>query len=325
MNAILLLQRCGLVLAAGAMCAAAQAQPRSFDRPLTIVVGFGPGGAGDLVARKVAQALSAQIGQPVVVENKPGAGNAAGAMQVLQSRPDGYTMLLTGNGTAISAALFKSLPYSIVKDFRHVSSIAGFDLALIANGDSRFANVADVIAYAKANPGKMNIGTSRVGSTQHLAAELFKSMAGIEAVSIPYKTTGEMLAAVRSNDVQVAFEILSPILGQLASNNVKALGVTAGRRFPGLPGVPTIAESGLPGFEASSWAGVSVPAATPADMVERLSQAFRAAVATDDVQKTLQAMGYVAAGSTPQEMTTRIETDLAKWKKVIEQAHIPQQ
>lgn len=323
MNAHFWLQRGCFALAAGAMCAAAHAQ--SFDRPLTIVVGFGPGGAGDLVTRKVAQALSAQIGQPVVIENKPGAGNAAGAMQVLQARPDGYTMLLTGNGTAISAALFKSLPYSITKDFRHVSSIAGFDLALIANGDSRFASVADVIAYAKAHPGKMNIGTSRVGSTQHLAAELFKSMAGIEAVSIPYKSTGEMLAAVRSNDVQVAFEILSPILGQLASHTVKALGVTSARRFPGLPGVPTIAESGLPGFDASSWAGISVPAATPTDMVERLSRAFRAAVATDDVQKSLQAMGYVAAGSTPQEMTTRIESDLAKWKKVIEQAHIPQQ
>ncbi|VCU70138.1 Tripartite tricarboxylate transporter family receptor [Pigmentiphaga humi] len=315
--------RCCAVLAAGIVCATAQAQ--SFTRPLTIVVGFGPGGAGDLVTRRVAQALSAQVGQPVVVENKPGAGNAAGAMQVLQSRPDGYTMLLTGNGTAISSALFKSLPYNLTKDFRHVSSIAGFDLVLITNGNSSLSTVADVIAYAKANPGKMNIGTSRIGSTQHLAAELFKSMAGIDAVSIPYKTTGDMIAAVRSNDVQVAFEILSPILGQLDSNTIKAIGVTADKRFPGLPGVPTIAESGVPGFEASSWAGISVPAATPADVVERLSKAIQAAVAAPDVQAALQAMGYVAAGSSPQAMTARIEADMAKWKSVIERAKIPQQ
>ncbi|AZG07297.1 tripartite tricarboxylate transporter substrate binding protein [Pigmentiphaga sp. H8] len=311
-----------LALAAAGACAQGQPYP---SKPITIVVAFGPGGAGDLVTRKVAQAMSARIGQPVVVENKPGAGAAAAAVAVAQARPDGYTALLTGNGTAISSVLFKSLPYSLSRDFRHVSSVASFDLALITDGHSRFKSVADVIAYAKANPGKLNIGTSRIGSTQHLAAELFKSMAGIDAVSIPYKTTGDMIAAVRAGDVQVAFEVLSPILGQLSAGSVKAIGVTSARRFPGLPDVPTVAEGGVPGFDASSWAGISVPAATPTPVVERLAREIRAAVESPEVQSSLQAMGYVASASTPAEMTARIERDAAKWKAVIETAEIPLQ
>jgi len=317
-------RRCLWTLALCSMCTLAHAQAYP-SKAITIVVAFGPGGAGDLVTRRVAQAMSARLGLPVVVENKPGAGAAAAAVAVAQSRPDGYTALLTGNGTAISSVLFKNLPYSLSRDFRHVSSIASFDLALIADGNSKFETVEDVIAYAKAYPGKLNIGTPRIGSTQHLASELFKSMARIDAVIVPYKSTGEMIAGLRSNDVQVAFEVLSPILGQVSSKALRAIAVTASKRFPGLLDVPTVAESGVPGFDAASWAGISVPAATPDSVVERLSQEIRAAVESPEVVASLQAMGYVGEASTPAEMTRRIERDAAKWKAVIEAAQIPRQ
>jgi tripartite-type tricarboxylate transporter receptor subunit TctC len=321
----------GLAVAACAvMAASALAQTKAYaqdypTKPITVVVAFGPGGAGDLVTRRVAQAMSATTGQPVVVENRPGAGAAAAAVTVAKSKPDGYTILLTGNGTAISSVLFQNLPYNLARDFRHVSSIASFDLGLIVDGQSPFRSVADVIAFAKAHPGKLNIGTSRIGSTQHLAAEMFKSMAGIDAVSVPYKTTGEMVSAVRANDVQVAFEVLSPILGQLSSNAIRAVAVTANKRFPGLPDVPTVAEGGVPGFDASSWAGFSVPATTPTAVVRKLSAIVQAAVTSPEVQSSLQGMGYVASASTPEQMTTRMNDDAAKWKKVIVQAEIPLQ
>jgi tripartite-type tricarboxylate transporter receptor subunit TctC len=324
-------RRTGLALAACAVMATsalAQSQGHGQDypnKPITVVVAFGPGGAGDLVTRRVAQAMSATTGQSVIVENRPGAGAAAAAVTVARSRPDGYTILLTGNGTAISSVLFQNLPYNLARDFRHVSSIASFDLGVIVDGQSPFKSVADVIAFAKANPGKLNIGTSRIGSTQHLAAEMFKSMAGIDAVSVPYKTTGEMIGAVRANDVQVAFEVLSPILGQLSSNAIRAVAVTASKRFPGLPNVPTVAEGGVPGFDASSWAGFSVPAATPSSVVQKLATIVQAAVASADVQTSLQGMGYVANASTPEQMTARMNGDADKWKRVIVQAEIPLQ
>ncbi len=314
------------VLAFAFLAASPLAQGQEYPaRPITIVVAFGPGGAGDLVTRRVAQAMSSNIGQPVVVENRPGAGAAAAAVLVANAKPDGYTALLTGNGTAISSVLFKNLPYKLSRDFRHVSSIAAFDLAMIGNEQSGLNSVADVIAYAKANPGKLNIGTARIGSTQHLAAELFKSMAGIDAMVIPYKNTGDMIAAVRSKDVGIAFEVLSPILGQLSARAVKAIAVTSSKRFPRLPEVPTIAESGVPGFEASSWAGISVPAATPTPIVNRLAKALQVAIDSPDVQTALSAMGYLAVASSPEQMTERIERDAAKWKGVIEKANIPLQ
>lgn len=304
--------------------AQAQAQAPGFpSRPLTLAVGFGPGGGGDIVARRIGQKMSEITGQSVVIENRPGAGNAPAAASVLQAKHDGHAMLLTGNGSAISSVLFRRLPYDLNKDFRHVSSLASFDLGLIVDPQSRFTSVKDVLAYAKANPGKLSIGTSRIGSTQHLAAELFKSMAGIEALSIPYKTTGDMLTAVHAGDVPVAFEILSPILGQIKGKSVKVLAVTASNRFPGLPDVPTMSESGVPGFEAASWAGVSVPADTPTAVVQELSRIINLAVAAPDVQQSLQAVGYVAKASTPEEMTLRIRQDAMKWKAVIEKAGIP--
>jgi tripartite-type tricarboxylate transporter receptor subunit TctC len=324
-----MMRRRGLLRSAVAMALPAAGLPAlAQDYPakaITLVVAFAAGGAGDLVARRIGQKLSENTGQAVVVENRPGAGAAVAAVTVAKSRPDGYTLLLTGNGTSISAALFRSLPYSLARDFRHVSTLAFFDLAMIVGGASEFGSVADVLAYAKANPGRLSIGTARVGSTQHLAAELFKSMAGIDAVCVPYRSTAEMLTALRVKDLPVAFEIVPPILGQINAKAVRVLAVAAARRFPGLPDVPTLAESGVPGYEATSWAGISVPARTPTPVVRRLAQEFERAVAAPEVQESLQSLGFVARASTPEQMTERIEQDMAKWSAVIDKAGIPRQ
>ena len=260
--------RCATAWALAASCMLALAQPYP-AKPIQLVVAFAPGGAGDLVARLVARKMAESTGQPVVIENKP--VPVAAVSMVAHAKPDGYTLLMAGSGTALTSALFAKLPYDLMGDFIHVSTLASFDLTLITGSQSGFNSVADVLAYARAHPGKLNIGTVRVGSTQNLAAEMFKAMAGLDAVIVPYKTTGEIISAMRSKDVHVAIEMLPPMLGQIAGKSVKALAVTSGKRFPGLPAVPTLAESGLPGFEASSWNGITVPAGTPPDVVSRLA------------------------------------------------------
>ena len=314
--------RCATAIALAASCgfAVAQAFP---TKPITFYVAFAAGGAGDIVARAVARKMGESMGQPVVIENRPAPMIAP--VTVAKAKPDGYTMLMAGSGTALTQVLFKSVPYDLMGDFTHVSTLASFDLALLTGGQSSFNSVAEVLAYAKANPGKLNIGTVRVGSTQNLAAEMFKSMAGIDATIIPYKTTAEVISGLRSGDIHVALEILPPVLGQITGKVVKPLALTSTRRFPGLPDVPTLAESGVPGFEASSWNGMSVPTGTPRAVVDRLSQEAIKAMASPDVQKELQAVGMVARAGTPEQMTERMKNDMAKWKGVIEKANIPRQ
>ncbi|XAH24204.1 tripartite tricarboxylate transporter substrate-binding protein [Xylophilus sp. GW821-FHT01B05] len=309
-----------LACGTGSAPVAAQAYPA---KPLQLYVAFAPGGAGDIVARLVTRKMTENMGQPVVIENRP--SPVVAVLTVAKSRPDGYTMVMAGSGTALTSVLFKTLPYDLIKDFKHVSTLASFDLTVITGGSSAFQSVEDVLAYAKANPGKLNIGTVRVGSTQNLAAEMFKSMAGINATIVPYRTTAEVISAVRSNDVQVALEILPPILGQISGKTVKALAVTSTKRFPGLPDVPTLSEGALPGFEASSWNGVSVAASTPDAIVQRLAREIGVAVESPEVQKELQTVGMVGAASTPEQMTQRMKNDMAKWKAVIDKAGIPQQ
>ena len=310
----------GLASMALAGPASAQTYP---SRPIQFFVAFGPGGAGDTVARLVAKKMSENMKTPIIIENRP--APMVAVVSVQKAKPDGYTMLMAGSGTALTNALFKTLPYDLLGDFVHVSTLASFDIALLVNPESELKGVKDVIAYAKANPGKLNIGTVRVGSTQNLAAEMFKSAAGIDAVIVPYKTTGDLLTAVRSKDVHVAFEILPPILGQVEGKLVKPIAVGSGKRFPALPNVPTVAESGVPGFDASSWNGVSVPAKTPPEVVARLTKEINAAVASPEVQKELVRIGMVPKAGTPEEMTARMKGDIAKWGAVIEKAGIEKQ
>ena len=315
--------RRGLVAVALAACAPwalAQAYPA---KPIQLVVAFAPGGAGDIVARLVARKMGESMGQPVIVENRP---VPVAAVQVVKnSKPDGHTLLMAGSGTALTSALFDKLPYDLMGDFVHVSTLASFDLMLMAGPQSSFKSVADVLAFAKAHPGKLNIGTARVGSTQNLSAEMFKAMSGIDAVIVPYKTTAEIVSALRSKDVHVAMEMLPPMLGQVASKSVVPLAVTSTKRFPGLPAVPTLAESGLPAFESSSWNGIAAPAGTPPEVVNRLVTEIHKAISSPDVQAGLQAAGMVAKASTPAQMAQRMRDDIAKWRVVIDKAGIPRQ
>ena len=318
------------VLAAGALVLAAAAAPGASAaaqaypfKPIQLYVAFAPGGAGDIVARLVSRKMSENMGQPIVIENRP--SPVVAVLTVAKAKPDGYTLLMAGSGTALTSALFRKLPYDLMGDFRHVSTLASFDLALISNATTGFKSVGQVLAYAKAHPGKPNIGTVRVGSTQNLTAEMFKSATAIDATIVPYRTTAEVVSAVRAGDAQVAIEILPPILGQIQSRNVQPVALTSSQRFGGLPGVPTVAESGVANFEASSWNGISVPAKTPPAIVERLAREVDRAIASPEVQKELLLLGMRGEASSPEEMTRRMTNDIARWKAVIDKAGIPLQ
>lgn len=310
---------CALALALAASSALAQSYPA---KPIQLVVAFAPGGAGDIVARLVARKMGESLGKPVMIENRP--IPVAAASLVKNARPDGHTLLMAGSGTALTSALFNKLPYDLMDDFLHVSTLSSFGLALITDGQPGYGSVAEILAFAKANPGKLTIGTARVGSTQNLAAEMFKSMAGIDALIVPYRTTGDLMSAIRTRDVQVAVEMLPAVLGQIQGRSVRALAVTSPRRFPGLPDVPALAES-LPGFEAASWNGIAAPAGTPSEVVNRLAREVEKAVESTEVQKELLAKGFAAKASTPAQMTQRMQADIVKWRAVIDRAGIPRQ
>ena len=293
-------------------------------KPVRIVVPFGPGGVADVTIRVIAQKLSERMGQQFVVENKAGAGGIAAAQAVKQAKPDGYTLFLVSNGTAVSASLFKSLPFDPVKDFAPVSTLAFFSLAIVVNSDDRIVSLQDFVAAGKSGT-KFNVGTINVGSTQHLAAELFKSQTGIDLTIVPYKNSPDVVAALRAKDVHVVFEILPPLLPQIKSGWMRALAVTGEQRFPGLPNVPTAVESGLKDYKVTSWNGISAPAGTPPAVVERLNKEIQAIVAMPDVKQKLLDLGVEARGSTPEALDQLLVAEIDKWKQVVARAKIEKQ
>jgi tripartite-type tricarboxylate transporter receptor subunit TctC len=319
LRAILCFVACALL--APLPAAAADAYP---SKPVRIVVPFGPGGVADVTIRVIAQKLSERMGQQFVVENKPGAGGIAAAQAVTQAKADGYTLFLVSNGTAVSASLFRSLPFDPVKGFAPVSTLADFSLAIVVNGESRIASLKDLVAAGKSGA-KFNVGTINVGSTQHLAAELFKSQTGIDFTIVPYKNSPDVVAALKAKDVDVVFEILPPLLPQIKSGWMKALAVTGEKRFPGLPNVPTAVESGLKDYRVTSWNGISSPAGTPPAVVERLNKEINAIVAMPDVKQKLLDLGVEARGSTPQALEQLLVAEIDKWKQVVERAKIEKQ
>jgi tripartite-type tricarboxylate transporter receptor subunit TctC len=302
--------------------ASAQAWPQ---KPIRLVVGFAPGGVADITARVVAQKLAEQLGAQVVVDNRPSAGGIVAADAVAKAAPDGYTLLLLTNGNAVSASLFTSLPYDTLNDFTPVSLLGTFDVAVVASAGAKLDSMGALMAYAKANPGKLNIGTINVGSTQHLSAEMFRSMAGVDATVVPFKGSPAVITALRANDVQVAFEMLAPVIPQAKSGAVRILAVTSEKRHPSLPDVPTVAESGVPGYAASSWNAIAAPAKTPPAIVERLQQEIARVLAQPEVRDKLAAAGVTARASTSDELKRLLASDVAKWRRVIEQAKIEKQ
>jgi tripartite-type tricarboxylate transporter receptor subunit TctC len=309
-------------LSAVGTAAFAQSYP---SKPVRIVVPFGPGGVGDISARVLAQKMSEGLGQQVLVENRPSAGGIVASEMVAKAEPDGHTLLLLTNGQAVSVSLFKSLPYDAVNDFAPVSTLGLFDMVVLVNSEWKIGSVGELIAAAKASPGKLNFGTINPGGTQHLAAELFKSLAGIDVQTVPFRGTPAVLTALRGNEVQAAFEFIAPSLAQIKSGALKPLAVTSKRRFAGLPDVPTVAESGVAGYEASAWNGIAAPAKTPRAIVERLNKEVNAALASPEVKQRLQGVGVEAQGSTPEQFRAFLVSEIAKWKDVIARAKIEKQ
>jgi tripartite-type tricarboxylate transporter receptor subunit TctC len=297
------------------------------SRPITIIVPFGPGGVADITARTVGQAMSASLKQAVVIDNRPSAGAVVGSAAVAKAAPDGYTLLLLSNANAVSASLFRKLPYEPVKDFAPIGTLGYFDLALFVPNDSRFKSVQDVVARAKAEPGKLTIGTIAVGSTQNLAAELFKTTAGIDALVVPYNGTPALQTALLAGQVDVGFEVLAAMMSQIAPGpkGLRALAVTTDKRFAGLPNVPTVQESGVPKYNVASWNALAAPAGTPQPVIDKLNAAIRDAVKQPDVQQRLQTLGVRAQASTPGELSQLLNSEIQRWKQVIVGAKIPLQ
>ena len=313
-----------LSLIAGLLVSTAVAAQNFPSKPVRVVVPFGPGGVADITARVVAPKMSEALGEQVVVENKPSAGGIIAGQEVARAAPDGHTLLLINNGTSVSKALFKELRYE-PESFEMISTIGFFPLVILTDPKSPLKGPQDVVAEAKRNPGKMNAGTIGVGSTQNLAAQLFKSSTGVDFQIIPYKNTGEVLAAAKNGDASVIFEILAPMTSHIRSGNLRALAVTSAKRFPSLPDVPTAIESGVQGYDVASWNGLAAPAKTPRAVIERLHQEVVKAVAAPDVQKRFAELGVEGRAMSPAEMKKFFANEVQRWGRVVEAANIPKQ
>lgn len=318
----LLLAALFVTLVSAAPWATAQAFP---SKGLRIVVPFAAGGVGDLTARIVAAEMSKTLGQSVTIENRPGAGGVVAAETVARAEPDGHTLFLMSNGTAVTAGLFKSLPYDTVKDFTPVSTLGTFDIAVLVLADSPYKTLSELVTHAKANPNKLNIGSINIGSTQHLAAELFKSSADIDAQVVPFNGTPALIGALRGKQVDVGVEILGPALAQIKAGAFRALAVTGRKRSTALPEVPTAVEAGVKGFVASSWNALAAPSKTPRPVIERLNKDINAALANSEVRKKLAGLNIDADGSTPEQATELLAADIQRWGGVIQRAGIPKQ
>ena len=307
--------------AAAAPWSAAQAQGFP-SKPIRIVVPNAPGGAADITARAVGEHMARTLGQPVIIDNKPGAGGVVAGQNVASAAPDGYTLLLISSGTAVSQALFKSLPFDTLKAFAPVAPLAIFDLVIVSKEGGAFRTLGDLIEYGRKNPGKLNIGTPNIGTTQHLAAELFKSATGLDLQVVPFKGTPEVVTAIRGDQIQAGLDILSPLLPQFQGKALRPLAVTGAKRSPVLPDVPTAQEAGVKGLNATSWNGLAVPAGTPAPVIERLNRAVNAALADAGVRQKLDALNLEPHPGTPAQARELLSGDIQRWSEVIAKAKI---
>jgi len=292
-------------------------------RPVQLIIAYGPGTIGDVSMRILAEKLSNQLGQRFVVDNRPGAAGVIAAKAAAMAAPDGYTLLLMGNSYAISTAWFKSLPYDVVKDFQSISAVASFSFLVATRKDSKFHSMRDVIAYAKANPGKLSIATLSPGTTQNLAVELLKVSAGIDVTAVPFRSSPDAANALLRGDVDIDMDSYAPLRGLLDAGKIGVIATTGRQRAPFLRDVPTIIESGLSKFDVSSWNGISAPKGVPAPIIAKLSKAVIEALQSPEAQATGQRLGMEMRGSTPAELDARLKGDIVKWSDLIETAHIP--
>jgi tripartite-type tricarboxylate transporter receptor subunit TctC len=304
----------------------AHAQATFPSKPLRIVVPFGAGGVADLTARAVAQKLSENLGQPVVIDNRPGAGGIVAGEMVAKAAPDGHTLLLMSNGTAVSAGLFKSLPFNPRTDFAPISLLGLFDIAIVVPESSPHKTLADWVNFGRAHPGQLNIGTINIGSTQHLAAELFRGQANLISQIIPYNGTPAVINALRGGQVDAAVEILGPLKPQINAKALRLLGVMGASRPKDLPQVPVVRElPGLSNFDVSSWNALAAPGKTPKAVVDKLSAELAKVLAAPDMVQRLAGFNVEAKASTPAQLAQWLDTDIKRWSEVIQKAGIPQQ
>jgi tripartite-type tricarboxylate transporter receptor subunit TctC len=321
----------GLIVFVLAVAAAAGAANRAAaqagypDHPVRVILPFGAGGVADVTARLVAEALGNKLGQRFVIENQPGAGGIAAARSVLSSPADGYTLALLTNGTAISVPLFNHLPFDPLTQFKPVSTIGYFECVFMVNAASPFQTLGDFLKAAREKPGTLNVGTINVGGTQNLTAELFKSMAGINIVIVPFRGSPDVVVGLLRNDVQMDIDFYAALKPTLDGGKARAIATSAPQRSPDLPKIPTVREGGVANFDVTAWNGLYAPAGTPDAIVEKLNKALHEVLADPDLKKRALDLGIETKASTPAELDARMRGDIEKWGKVIAQAGIPKQ
>lgn len=292
------------------------------SRPVRIIVPFGPGGLGDVTMRIASEKLSDVLGQQFVVENHPGAGGVAAANELLAADPDGHTLIMLSNGTTIATSLFTNLSYDPQKQFTPISTVAWFDLALFTNAGGDLDTVQAVLDKANAEPGSLNIATVNPGSTQNLAAELFRSVTGIDANLIPYRTSPDVQAALMRGEVDLAIESPTAFASAMGGGDIRAIAVTGTERNPAMPDVPTVIEAGVEGYDVRGWNALYGLEGTPQEVIDALHDAIVKVTEMPDLQKRFAELGTRAQAITPDEMAERFETDRARWAEVIETAGI---
>lgn len=303
----------------------ALAQTRFPDRPVRLIVPFGPGGLADVTARVVGERMGQILGQQVVIVNQPGAGGVAAARAALGAPTDGTTLVLFTNGTAISVPLVREIGYDPLQQFTPISSLGFFDFLLLTSAEHPYRTLADLLAAARARPGAINIGTINVGSSQNLSAQLFKSMAGLDLAIVPFRTTPDALTALLRRDVDLVIDGYVAAKSLMGEGKLRALATSGPVRFSGLPDIPTVAESGVPGFDVTSWNAVFAPNGVPAEALRILHEAIQSALADGSVRQRLLDLGIEPRGSAPPAIRDRLSQDIARWGEVIRRAGIQQQ
>ena len=304
-----------------ATASGAWAQAAYPSKPVKIIVPMAAGGNGDIIARLIGQDLTAALGQPVIIDNKPGAGGNIGADAVAKSQSDGYTLVLGAVGThAINASLYKKMPYDIQRDFAPVTMMASVPNVLVVHPSLPVNSVQDLIAYGEKNPGKLNFASSGAGSSIHLSGEMFKSMTGVEMEHIGYKGSAPALTDLIAGHVQLMFDNLPTSLPYIQSGKLRALAVTSKARSPVLPSVPTMIEAGVPGFEAGSWFGILAPAGTPKEAIAKLDSQIEESLARSDMKQKLMARGFLPDVKGPEEFSRHIGEEISKWGRIVRQS-----
>lgn len=289
------------------------------DKPVRLVVPFPPGGGADNLARLIMPRVAQALGQPIVIENKPGAGGNVGAEFVARATPDGYTLLYGTNGThSINASLYRNLRFDPIKDFAPVARMTSIAAMLIVNPKLPASSVAELISYAKANPGALNFASAGNGTTSHLAGELFKTAAGVDIVHIPYRGGALAISDLIGGQVQMMIDVMPNAYPLAKDGRVRGLAIASAQRFPGAPEYPTLAESGLPGFEASAWDGILAPAGTPEPVIRKLNAAVRAALEDPEIVSALRSRGAVPVVGAPEDFVRHIAESTKKWAAVVQ-------